>query len=117
MGDAQTVGLWSVLATAVTAIGLILKGGYQFVKDLVKTRNGRSHHDATLVQVSNEVAVSMLGELKTDNLRLRDENARLQAQVEDLRVRVAKATDTVHEQGLKIAELMDRIEGLEHPHD
>lgn len=128
MGDAstvQTVGLWGVVGTAITAIGLIIKGGYQFLKDLVKTRNetaeGKSARNVALIEVSQEAAMSMLGKLNEDNdrFRVRAEQAEqkvdaLQERNETLRSEVEKLTAKVHMQGVQITDLMVRIQGLEH---
>lgn len=128
MGDAstvQTVGLWGVVGTAFTAIGLIIKGAYQFLKDVVKTRNetadSKSSRNATLVEVSSAAAVTMLGKLNEDNdrFRARAEEAEmkvdaLQDRNEALRTEVEKLTAKVHMQGVQITDLLVRIQGLEH---
>lgn len=128
MGDAstvQTVGLWGVVGTAFTAIGLIIKGAYQFLKDVVKTRNdtadAKSSRSATLVEVSSAAAVTMLGKLSEDNdrFRLRAEKAEekvdaVEVENATLRVEVEKLTAKVAMQGVQITDLLVRITGLEH---
>lgn len=121
----QTGGLWAVLLTAITAIGLILKGGYQFLRDLIKTRSeivdGKATRNVALIEVSQEAAMTMLGKLNDDNNTQRERAGRAEAKVEQLEVAIdvlkaknTELTDLVHSQGLQIAELLERIEGLEH---
>lgn len=120
----QTVGLWGVLGTAITAVGFVLKGLYQFVKDLIATRNdtatGKATRNVALIEVSQEAAMTMLGKLNDDNERQRQRAERAELKVEELRGEIdllkaknVELTDVVHSQGVKIAELLERIEGLE----
>lgn len=128
MADAplvQTGGLWAVIVTALTAIGLIVKGGYQFLKDLLQTRNemadGKASRNVTLIEVTQEAAKDMLATWAEDNKLQRDRAIRaeqkvdgLQAKVDSLQAKNAELTDTVHRQGVTIAELLERIDRLEH---
>lgn len=128
MGDAstvQTVGLWGVVGTAFTAIGLIIKGAYQFLKDVVQTRNetaeSKSARNATLVEVSSAAAVTMLGKLNEDNDRFRARAEKAEEKLDaveienaTLRIEVEKLTAKVSLQGVQITDLMVRIKGLEH---
>jgi hypothetical protein len=121
---AQTGFFGGAVVAVVGAVGWAIKSFLPAVRELFTARGqlraSHAEENRGLIEVSNGVATGWMTRIDADNVALRKRNAELEqqlrdmqtqhdTQIHDMHVRMDLMRDTINNQGIKIAELLEHL--------